>query len=190
MSEPRVLVCGPSPERMAPAQALEMLRQVTLPHAAKVVVTNGKFDTQKAAKTFNLEAGYPPEPAQLQTLSTWAGLPARSSEQYRDGFDLFALRAVLRRDGPFDYVLLLRARADLEERWAELRDQVEGKLFVTFDDDNVLFDFRDVWTTGFLERAWELYVTGTVYAIDDYSLQAALAAAANAVRLEREIASD
>lgn len=191
MSEPRVLVCGPSPKTMAPAQALEMLQPVTLPNSTKCVVTNGKFDTQKAAKTFNIEGGHSPEPAQLQTLAAWSGLlPARLAEQCRDGLDLFALRAVLQRDGPFDYAVLQRGETAVDDCWTELREKVEGKLFVVFDGSSLLFDLRDERSSAFLDRAWEMYVTGTVYAIADYSFEAALSTAADAVRLEGEIASD
>jgi hypothetical protein len=175
---------------MAPADALEMLQQVNLPNTTKVVVTQGKFDTQKAAKTFNLEAGYPPDPPRLHSVAAWAGMPVQSAAQHSDGLDLFALRAVILRDGPFDYAVLLRGRTSFDDRWAELREQVNSRLFVVFQEDVVLFDLRGPLAAAFLDRAWELYVTGTVYAIAGYSLQAGLALAADAVRLEREMAGD
>jgi hypothetical protein len=190
LPEPRILLCGPSPQTMAPQQALEMLKQATLPNALLCVITNGKFDTDKAAKTFNIDAGYSPEPPRLLTLAAWAGSPARSAEQCVDGHELFALRSVIKRDGPFDYALLQRGPTKIAERWADLKAKIDGKLFLPVQHKSVLFNLHDERSTAFLDHAWALYSSGGVYAMTDYSLKGALAVAAEAVRLEREIATD
>lgn len=189
MPEPRILLCGPSPQTMAPQQALEMLRQTKLANALLCVITNGKFDTDKAAKTFNVDAGYSPEPPRLLTLAAWAGLPSRSAEQRVDGHELFALRSVIKRDGPFDYALLQRGPTRIDERWSDLQAKIEGKLFLPVQHRSVLFNLRDDRAPAFLDQAWTFYSSGAVYGMADYSLKAALAVAAEAVRLEREIAS-
>ena len=190
MPEPRILLCGPSPQTMAPQQALEMLQQEKLANALLCVITNGKFDTRKTAKTFNIDAGYSPEPPRLQTLAAWAGLPSPGAEQCVEGHELFALRSIIKRDGPFDYVLLQRGPTKIAERWSDLQAKIEGKLFLPVQHRSVLFNLRDERAPGFLQQAWELYASGAVYAIADYSLKAALSVAADAVRLEREIATD
>jgi hypothetical protein len=190
LPEPRILLCGPSPQTMAPPQALDMLKQSALPNSLLCVITNGKFDTGNAAKTFNIDAGYSPEPPRLLTFAAWAGLAARSAEQCTDGHELFALRSVIKRDGPFDYALLQRGPTKIDERWPDLKAKIEGKLFLAVQHRSVLFNLGDERSSDFLQRAWELYSSGAVYGMADYSLKAALSVAAEAVRLEREIATD
>lgn len=188
MREPRILLCGPSPVTMEPQQALDLLLQTAIPNATRCVVANGKFDTGEAAKTFNIDGSYSPDPPRLQTLAAWAGLPERSPQQLRDGLDLLALRGALRKYGKFDYAVLQRDRSRTADRWDKLRKDVDGKIFAVFGT-SLLLDLRDERAAAFLDRVSELYLTGAVYALDDYNLRAALAVAAETVRLEPEIAS-
>lgn len=183
MRSRRILLMGPAPTRAAPVQALEMLRGATLPKLTKCVLTDAKFDTQKAAKTFNIEAGYAPEPAQLQTLAGWSGLHEQAAEQLADGLELFALRAVIQRDGPFGYLILQRNPSDLTQRWPALEEQIGDSLFIDLGDGNLLFNLRCAGGPAFLEALWELYVTGAVYGFEDYSFGAAVGAACEAAGL-------
>jgi hypothetical protein len=75
MPEPRVLLCGPALDLAESAASLEMLRGIAMPDAEKFVVTTGKFDTQKDARAFNIEADYPAQTAYMQTLARWAEVP-------------------------------------------------------------------------------------------------------------------
>lgn len=189
MPEPRLLLCGPAPGTMEPADALAIFRQVTLPNTTKYVVTLGKFDTGGSAKTFNIEAGYPAEPPYLETLSAWA-LASDHEERLRDARDIFALRSILQKDEQFDFAALLRTPADLDKLWPELLRDIEGKLFVTFGSANVLFNLSEQRGADTIERLWELHVSGAVYAMEEPSMESALAAAAEAVRLEQQFATD
>ncbi|MBA3576605.1 MAG: hypothetical protein H0W39_03170 [Sphingomonas sp.] len=189
MPSSRVLLLGPAPSRMPPTQALEMLRPAELPKLTKLprltkcVLTNTKFATGKAAKTFNIEANYEPEPVQLQTLAGWSGLKERSAEQLADGLVLFALRAVIDRDGPFGYVILQRQAADLSQRWPALEEEIGEHLYTDLGDGNTLLNLRGPGGSAFVDALWELHLTGAVYCFDDYSLAATLAVAAQAVEL-------
>ena len=97
LSEPTILLCGPALDAEESAVSLEVLRQVALPGAAKFLVTTGKFDTEGAAKGFNVEADYPAEPAYLQTLLRWSAAGGLDDPRFRDGYDLYCLGRILAR---------------------------------------------------------------------------------------------
>lgn len=184
MPDARILLLGPAPNRMAPEQALEMLRPAEIPGLTKCVLTRAKFDTKKAAKTFNIEANYAPEPVELQTLAAWSEVgTAECAEQLNDAMELFALRAVIERDGPFDYVILQRQAFDLAERWPALVDELGEKLYLNLGEEGLLLKLNTPSASDLIDALWELHLTGAVYAMEDYSAGAALALAANAVRL-------
>jgi hypothetical protein len=174
---------------MAPADVLEMLRQVRLPNVTRYVVTIGKFDTDKLAKTFNIEAGYPADPPHLETLSAWAVVEGDDA-RLRDARDLFALRAILSKERGFDFAAILRSPTDLDKLWPDLMREMDGKLFATVGSDLILFNLRDERAADFIERLWDLHYSGAVYAVDRYTPDLALAAAAEAVWLEQQFATD
>ena len=184
MPSSRILLLGPAPNRMPPEQSLDMLRPAQIPGISKCVLTKAKFNTNKLAKTFNIEANYAPEPVQLQTLAAWSGLGAGgSAEQLNDAIELFALRAVFERDGPFDYAILQRQPIDLTERWPALVDELGDKLYLDLGEEALFFNLTAPRGSDFIENLWALHLTGAVYAIEDYSPGAALAVAADSVCL-------
>jgi hypothetical protein len=183
LPKPKILLCGPVPSRMPPEQALEMLQASGIPGAKLTLLTAAKFDAQKAAKTFNIEANYAAEPLELQTMSAWSGTGASADERLADGLEVFALCALDERDGPFDYVLLQRSPAKLGEGWAAHLEQVAGRGFVPLGAGNFLF--RNAAGSGarFTDALWDLYASGALYARDNYSFELALSIAADALRL-------
>lgn len=183
MPSNRILLLGPAPGRMPPEQALEMLRPAQLPSLTKCVLTDTKFDAHKAAKTFNIAANYEPEPVQLWTLASWSGSKGHSAEQYGDGLELFALRSIIKRDGPFGYIILQRKASDLAERWAALPDEIGDRLYMELGDGSLLFNLRAPASSAFIDALWDLHLTGSVYGFEEYSMAAALAAAAQAVEM-------
>lgn len=186
MPSSRILLLGPAPSRMLPAEAIEMLRPAELPRVTKCVLTEAKFDTGKAAKTFNIGAKYEREPVELQTLAHWSGLKGGSAEQLDDGLELFALRAVIERDGPFGWLILQRRAADLTPRWPALVKKLGDRLYLDLDDRNVLINLRAADGPTFIEAWWDLHLTGAVYGFEDYREGTAMAAAAQAVALTGE----
>lgn len=198
MSDARVLICGPAIDAAESADRLDMLGHIKLPTATKFVITTGKFDAHKAARTFNVEADYPAEPAHLQTLARSAETSSWPEPRFRDGYDLFCLRRLLAKHEGFDFAVLLREGTGFDERWSELRSRINGKLFVTFDvkspsapeggtSTNLLIDLTDKRASVLLDRAGRLYASGTVYAIAAYSLDDTLHLALDALRLEQLI---
>jgi hypothetical protein len=191
LSEPTILLCGPALDDAESAASLEMLRRVALPGAAKFLVTTGKFDTEGAAKGVNVEANYPAETAYLQTLLRWSETGGLADPRFRDGYDLYCLRRILARHGPFDFAVVLRGDTiNLEASWPELRSGVDGRMFLTFGDEaslSLLFDLQDSRASAFLDTAWQLYVTGAVYGIEGYALDRSLDLALEAIELERSI---
>jgi len=179
----RILLLGPSPDRMPPAEALEMLRPTELPKLTKCVLTDAKFETAKAAKTFNIQANYAAEPEQLRTLAAWSGLKDGAAEQLADGLEIFALRAVIERDGPFGYIVLQRHVADLARRWPAMAEEADEKLYLDLGDGNVLLSLRAPRGSAIVDCLWELYLSGAVYGLIDYSFRAAATAAAQAAEL-------
>jgi hypothetical protein len=170
---------------------LEMLGRVALPSAIKYLVTGGKFDTGQLAKSFNVETGYPAEPALLQTLSRWAEIAGPDDLRFRNGYDLHCLRRLLERNDKFDYAVILYDVAAFNHRYLELLSTMEGRSFLTFGQEgdevaatpNVIFDLRDERTFTMLELAWDLFATGAVYGISPYGLDDALEAVARSQRL-------
>ena len=199
MSDPKILLCGPALDLQESAARLEMLRQITLPNATKFVVTTGKFDAKKEARTFNIEADYPTEPALLQTLAAEAVGSDLRDRRFRDGYDLFCLRRILAAHEGFDLALLLREADRFEDRWPELRSSIRNELFLTFAEQrpegdelnsatNLLINLRDKRAAAFLDRVATVYASGAAYAMTHYSLDAALSLSWNSLRLEEMIA--
>jgi hypothetical protein len=192
-----VLLCGPALDAKESAASLDILRQVTLPSAAKFVVTTGKFDAGGAAKTVNVDADYPPDPAYLLTLLRWAEISELADPRFRDGYDLYCLRRILARFKTFDYAVVLREGADrLQERWPDLQRGVGGRLFLTLEKrspadhmmstgPSIVIDLKDDRTPAFLEAVSELYRTGAVYGMEAYTLEGALSAALDVIELQQ-----
>ena len=201
MFDPRILLLGPALNEAESAASLERLQRVVLPKATKYVVSPGKSDTQKCAKTFNAEAGaeYPADAPHMHTLAAWAEVRDWQDPRFRDGYDLFCLRSILSREEPFAYAILLREPVLVQERWRDLRVSADGKLFLTFSGEstgsaspaaeNVLFNLADPRAQAFLELLWDLFFTGAAYAIAPYSFEDALNAAREALRFEDEISN-
>jgi hypothetical protein len=196
LSEPTILLMAPALNEADSASGLEALLRVNLPKATKYVVTVGKFDARKLVNTFNIESGYPAEPTCLQTLASWAGVPHLEDSRFRDGYDLFCLRSILAKSGSYDYAILLRDAGSTEQDWAELAQKMEDRLFLALSIPaaaaagaraSMMFNLADERSAGFLDLAWELYVTGTVYGLSPYSFDQALDIATDAQRIERQI---
>jgi hypothetical protein len=78
----------------------------------------------------------------------------------------------------------------LESRWPELRKSVNDRLFLTFGDElspSLLIDLQDERAVEFLNAAWQLYLTGTVYGIESYTLDQALRLGLGAGDLKRSL---
>jgi len=196
LPEPSILLCGPAAQTEESAASLDLLRQVGLPNAVKYLVTTGKFDSEGAAKTVNVEGDYPADTAYLQTLLRWAEIRDLHDPRFRDGYDLYCLRRIIARFKGSDYAVLLRNGATAFERqWPKLQKSIRGRLFQTFGRStaargqvpgkNLIVDLKDERCADFLDAAWELYATGAVYGINEYSLDFALGTALDALRVER-----
>ena len=184
MFEESLLICGPGLEAAESKESLQRLKEIGHAGATKVVVTTGKFETDGAAKRINVDADYPPEPAHLQTLLSWAALSDLSDSRFRDGFDLYSLRRILAKHGQADFALLLRSNAaEFNENWPKLRSSLTHNAFKCFGGDgdprrrNLIVNLRASRIEDALEAAWQIYFTGAVYALAPYSLDAALDAA-------------
>lgn len=194
MPEPSILLCGPALDAEESAASLDLLRQVTLPNATKYLVTTGKFDSEGAAKTVNVDADYPADPAHLKTLAAWADAGSLGDPRFRDGYDLYCLRRIIARFKGFDYAVLLRSgAAAFQDRWPKLEEGVRGRFFQTFGrpsgatGKNLVIDLRDERSADFLDAAWEFYSAGAVYGMQGYSLDLALSTAVDSVGLERKL---
>lgn len=200
MSEPRILLCGPALDAEESAASLDMLRQVTFPNAVKFVVTTAKFDAQGVAKCVNVQSDYPAELALLETMLRWSEVGDRGDPRFRDAYDLYCLRRILARHKKgFDYAVVLRgAAANFDERWPELQRSIEGGLFLTFGDASgidgasaqvrsFLVDLGDDRLGAFLEAAWQLFLTGAIYGLANYSLDTAFRIALDSVELGRSV---
>jgi len=199
--EPRILVCGPALNISESEASLERLRLLSSPIFKKFAVTTGKSDSVRDVKGFSMEANFPPEPAYLQTLGSWAGNADPTDQRFRDGYDLFCLRAIISRNPGFKFAMLLREANELDDRLMSLLNKAEDSLFLAFDAEsdhasdansrrNLLVNLSDPRSGDFLHFAWQLYVTGAAHAIDPYSLEEAMKAAAEGVRVAADILCD
>lgn len=194
MSEPAVLLLGPAIDAAESASSLERLRSLSLPNSTSYVVTTGKFDARKLAKTCNVEAGYPSELTVLQTLAAWVEVPYRADSRFRDGYDLFCLQSALAKADSFDYAVLVRDVASLQESWPELLTRLGTDLFVVFGSGSsiagspsVVLNLANPQLSAFLGCALELYLTGAAYGIPHYSLDEALITAACSAEIRQAI---
>ena len=183
MSDPKLLILGPAFDPQESERSVACLDAVVLPNATKFVVTRGKFDAGAAAKTFNIDSGYPPEIAMLQTLATSAGCDHRSDPRFRDGYDLFCIRRLLDRHAGFDQLLLMRDPADLAQHWPEMLARASANMFAVSaaGGGNLLLNLADARSGALLDMAWSLYRSGAAYAIQPYGLGTAMGIAREAV---------
>lgn len=197
MSEPRLLICGPAINAAESARCLGMMRDIDAPNATKFVITTGKFDAEKAASTFNIEASYPAEIAELQTLARAAEPEGAGEQCFRDAYDLYCLRRLVEERQGFEFAVLMRNAVGFDELWPGLHSRVRGKLFLTFAPEpgeepgvvatNLVIDLTDERAGPFLDAIGEVYASGASYSIADYSLDAGLHVALEAMGLEEAI---
>ena len=202
MPETSILLCGPALDARESAASLELLRQITVPNAAKFVVTTAKFDAQDVAKSVNVQSDYPAEPAYLQTLLNWSEIGDPGDPRFRDGYDLYCLRRILARHKRFDYAVMLRGAAHtVETRWPELQRSLEDRLFLIVGEEppsnstaarlpTFVINLRDERVDAFLDAASQLYLTGAVYGLTAYSLDTALSIALDSVQLEASLRAE
>lgn len=189
MSDYRVLVCRIVQETSNLSNSLQMLRQMLLPNATRLVAVSGKVDAGEDIKTFNFEAGYPSDPAHLQTLAAWAEAPIKSDVRLRDGFELYCLRQILKREEGFDSAILLRAPFSME---VGKGSDLVAPLFHACDespDPSIMFNLRDRRAAAFFDLAWDLYATGAVYAMAPYGFAEALGEATKALGLLEKLSA-
>jgi hypothetical protein len=197
LPDPSVLIVATALNMSEAERSLEVLKSIDLPNAVKCVAGPGKVDTRKQAKAFNIESGYPSEPAHLHTLGAWAGTESLTDECFRDGYDLFCLRRLLHDDDAFDFALLVCAPVHLHTDWSCLQAAVSDKLFLKFGAEisgesaggrpNIAFNLRNDRSADFLDASWELFKTGAAYAIAPYSFEAILCTAQNALGIVNEV---
>jgi hypothetical protein len=183
LSDAKLLILGPALDPQETERSLACLGAIALPNAVKIVVTRGKYDAGTAAKTFNIDSGYPAEIALLQTLATWAGRDHRSDPCFRDGYDLFCIRRLLDRNAGFAQLLLMRDCAGVEQQWPEMLARAADDLFAVSAGDgrNLLVNLADPRSGALLDLVWSLYRSGAAYAIEPYSLGAAMGIAREAL---------
>lgn len=183
---------GPAVDGAESAASLKRLADIKLPNASKYVVTVAKFDAQGVIKTFRVDGEYDVAPPHLQTLAAWAELPSRSGPRFRDGFDLFCLRALLSNAGAFDYAVVLREGTLSQANYAELIAVLDSKPFVTFHAGNsgvTVGSGRNIILnlasdkTMLLDLAWQLHVSGVAYAMIPYSLDRLMTVASDSLQL-------
>lgn len=197
MSEPRLLICGPAINAAESTRCLAMMRGIDTPNATKFVITTGKFDAEQAASTFNIEASYPAEIAELQTLARAAEPEGAGKQCFRDAYDLYCLRRLVEERKGFEFAVLMRSAAGFDELWPGLHSRVKGELFLTFAPQpvdetgliatNLVIDLTDERAGPFLDRIGEVYGSGASYSIAGYSLDAGLHVAFEAMGLEETI---
>jgi len=187
MFEPTVAILAPALDELESTANLMCLRSADLPNGKKFLVTHGKMDVGDPVQALNAAANYPSEPAHLQTLAAWAAVQTRTDPRFRDGHAIYCMRRLLDRQKSFDYLLLLRDGADLGMRWVESRSEADAQLLTTFAGEasgiNLLLKTSDARSMELLDCLWSLYLSGAVYAISPYSLDAAVEAAKDAHRL-------
>jgi len=188
MPEPRVLLCGLALNAAESAASLELLRRIAMPDAEKFVVTTGKFDTQKDARAFNIEADYPAQTAYLQTLARWAEVPEWPDRRFRDGYDLYCLQRILAANDRFDIAVLVHDGANLAERWPQLLKKLADSYFLVFGEEGgpagFVLNLQKQGASAFLDYALQIFSTGRSYAIEPYDLDHALDLAQDAMQLE------
>jgi hypothetical protein len=105
-------------------------------------------------------------------------------------------RLVKEREG-FEFAVLMRTAAGFDEFWPGLCSGVRGELFLTFATQaleepavaatNLVIDLTDERAAPFLDWVGEVYSSGASYSIADYSLDAGLRLAFEAMALEETI---
>lgn len=183
---------GPAMDGAESAASLKRLSDIQLPNATKYVVTVAKFDPEGVVKTFRADGEYDVAPPHLQTLAAWAELPSRSGPRFRDGFDLFCLRALLSKGGAFDYAVVFREGTFSQTNCSELIAVLDDKPFKTFhaggsgvtvgSGRNIILNLASD-TTMLLDLAWQLHVSGVAYAMIPYSLDRLMTVASDTLQL-------
>jgi hypothetical protein len=183
-----ILVCGPALDKHETLRSVDILREVDLPNSTSFVVTTGKVEVAPGIRTHNVEAGYPLDLPFFRTQSSWAH-PGRTEDLcFRDGYDLYCFRGLLRKHPAFQLAILLRKGPHLRARWDGIEQALAGNPFVTFgaapgddgENGNLLVDLRHERAMTFLDLAVDFYRSGAAYAVDPYTLNGSLKLAAQA----------
>lgn len=187
MPEPRVLLCGPALDLAESAASLDMLRGIAIPDAEKFVVTTGKFDTQKDARAFNIEADYPAETAHLQTLASWAEVSEWPDRRFSDGYDLYCLQRILAANDRFDFAVLVRDGSNFAERWPQLLEGLADSYFLVFGEEGgpagFILNLQKQGASAFRDYALQIFSTARSYAIEPYDLNRVLNLAQEALEV-------
>lgn len=189
MSEPRILLLGCASAGADPASALALVETIAVPGGERLVLTTGKFDTRKRARTLNVEAGYPPSIVAFQNRFLDAdGINARL--HYEDGFDVLSISESMDRLSGFDFLIMMRTAFEQPADWSQVLDWNAIQHFRLFgsridaqaagpDARNLLIDVR-ASDQLFLHALRDLFQTGSTFAIEPYSLEQTLCTAADA----------
>lgn len=190
MSDPKILLFGCGNAGADPDRALSRIEQITLPAGERLVLSSGKFDARKRARTLNIEAGYPAAMIAFQNRFRHADdVDARL--HFEDGFDILSISESMDRLAGFDFLLMMRSDIKQSIAWPDVTDQMRNRHFLLFDSEigaaavtpearNILIDLRDP-KKAFLLAMRDIYQTGAAFAVEPYSLATVLDLVSDAV---------
>lgn len=199
MSEPKILLFGCGHAGADPERCLALVEQIAIPADQRLVLSSGKFDARKRARTLNIEAGYPAAMIAFQNRFRLAN-DRDAQLHFEDGFDILSICENIDRLSGFEYLLLMRRAFKQPSSWSDMTEQMNGRHFLIIDlmmgsDENVsdtcnvLIDLRDSERL-FLLALRDIFETGTAFAIEPYSFQKVLDIAADAVGAVARSAGD
>lgn len=189
MSEPSVLLIASALDRGEAATVARALERVRLSNASRYVVTSDRFEAPPGIRTFNAEAGYPPEPPRLETLAAWSGVPCRSDARLRDAYAFFCLQKLIAKENAFDYAIVVGGPHSVDENCAELVKETGENLFRTSSTNPsiAVVNLAHEQSDALLELMDDIYLTGAAYALSPYTLELVLRTAEAALQLTREV---
>lgn len=186
------LACPADLDDPAPAidWLLQFVRAQGAKGAARFVAVGTKFKAPQGIRTFNVEADYPVELAQLLTHAHWTRSGQSFPQPYRDALALFCLQRFMQAhpdvtrivliSGPpaegYNLAPLLQTAPSRPFHWLE-RDETKS---ATTSSVPILFDRASPDFDVALQLALDLALTGAIYGFSPYRFEAFLDQTASA----------
>ncbi|MCW2411753.1 MULTISPECIES: hypothetical protein [unclassified Sphingobium] len=160
------------------------------------VLVSGKVKLPSGMRSFNIEMGYPAEPAHLITHAAWAWSPGRHGPQYRDARALFCLSRFVSQHPEADEIALILGEPGESVSPSDGGDPppLAAVLSSTKDGggtcDVILFDRKAPNADIALAIATDMALSGAIYSVEPYSLSALLDEVARATAFLADCASE
>ncbi len=171
-----------------PAPAIDWLSQsvdkLEQRNAVRFLAVNTKFKAPPGLRTINVGTNYPSELALLATHANWTKAYHQGSQQYRDAQALFCLHRFVQAHPDVERIVLIAKDPGGDIDIAPLLETASARPFQWLESNReksaitsigpIVFNRSNPDSDTALKLALNIALTGAIYGLDPYSLEALL----------------